>query len=71
MTQDSILRTRQFPRGAGEISVADTARLYLDEDLVRLDLVQVDLGELEGAVEAGSDEGCCCPRHGRYMPKGR
>jgi len=44
--------------------MADSRGVNLDEDLIWLDVVEVDLLELELAVELGDDEGCGDSRHG-------
>jgi hypothetical protein len=53
MAQDGARCTEESPGCAGEICMADSRGMDLDQDFIWLYGIEIDLGELEGAVETG------------------
>jgi hypothetical protein len=63
MAEDGVGGAWEQAQGAGEVGVAEAGGDDLDEDFIGLDVVEVDLLELELAVELGNDEGGGGSRH--------
>lgn len=63
MSENSIRCAWEKTNRTGQVGMADARGVDLDQHLVRLHVVEVDLAELELAVELGHNEGGSSARH--------
>jgi len=64
MAEHGVGLAREHAGRKRQVGVAQPGGVDLDEHFVRLDGVEVDLAQLELAVQLGDDEGGCLARHG-------